>query len=112
MRLGFNEMVIYSNVPINIAFLNPIAFLTSADLNTELPGKNTNNTLIAIDMQFFPVKKLSLQGTWLIDDLNFATLGKSDVTGNDNKFGFQAGLSWQDAFTLKNLNLTYEVYKN
>ena len=55
------------------------------------------------------MKKLSLQGTWLIDDLNFETLRKSDKTGNDNKFGFQAGFSWEDAFTLKNLNLTYEV---
>ena len=108
MRLGFSEMLIYSNVPINIAFLNPLSFLTSADLNTELPGKNSNNTLLAIDAQFYPVKNLSLQGTWLIDDLNFETLGKSDKTGNDNKFGFQAGINWQDAFTLKNLNLVYE----
>jgi hypothetical protein len=108
MKLGFSEMLIYSNVPINLAFLNPIAFLTSADLNTELPGKNSNNSLIAIDAEFYPVKKFSLQGTWLIDDLNFETLGKSDEKGNDNKFGFQAGMSWQDAFTLKNLNLVYE----
>jgi hypothetical protein len=108
MKLGFSEMLIYSNIPINLAFLNPIAFLTSADLNTELPGKNSNNTLIAIDAQFYPVKKLSLQGTWLIDDLNFETLGKSDKSANDNKFGFQAGVSWQDAFTLKNLNFVYE----
>jgi hypothetical protein len=108
MRLGFSEMLVYSNLPINLAFLNPLSFLTSADLNTELPGKNTNNTLLAIDAQFYPVKTLSLQGTWLIDDLNFETLGKSDKTGNDNKFGFQAGIDWQDAFTLKNLNLIYE----
>jgi Capsule assembly protein Wzi len=111
MRLGFNEMLVYSNIPINLAFLNPIVFLTSADLNTELPGKNSNNTLIAIDAQFYPAKKLSLQGTWLIDDLNFETLGNSDKSANDNKFGFQAGMSWQDAFTLKNLNLVYEYTK-
>jgi hypothetical protein len=108
LRLGFNEMLIYSNVPINLAFLNPIAFLTSADLNTELPGKNSNNTLIAIDAQLFPVKKVKLQGTMLIDDLNFETLGKSGTKGNDNKFGWQWGLDWQDAFFLNNLELTYE----
>ncbi|MGH2574650.1 MAG: capsule assembly Wzi family protein [Ignavibacteria bacterium] len=108
MRLGFNEMVIYSNIPINFAFLNPIAFLTSADLNTELPGKNSNNTLIGIDAQFFPVKKLSLQTSLLIDDLNFETLGDTDSKGNDNKFAYQAGISWEDAFTLNNLNLMYE----
>jgi hypothetical protein len=108
MRLGFSEMLLYSNVPINFAFLNPISFLTSADLNTELPGKNSNNTLIGIDAQLYPAKKIALQGSLLIDDLNFETLGKTDKTGNDNKFAFQSGLSWMDAFTLKNLNFVYE----
>lgn len=107
-KFGFTEMLLYSNVPVNFAFLNPLSFLTSADLNTELPGKNTNNTLIGIDFQLYPVKKLSFQGTWLIDDLNFSTLGKSGIQSNDNKFGFQAGLNWQDAFVVKNLSFVYE----
>ncbi|RPI18429.1 MAG: hypothetical protein EHM58_05675 [Ignavibacteriae bacterium] len=108
MKLGFSEMLLYSNTPINFAFLNPFAFLTSADLNAELPGKDANNALIGIDAQFFPVKKLSLQGSLLIDDLDFETLGKSNAASNTNKFAFQGGLSWQDAFMLKNLNLIYE----
>jgi len=107
-KFAFTEMLLYSNLPVNFAFLNPLSFLTSADLNTELPGKNSNNTLIGIDFQLFPVKKLSLQGTWLIDDLNFGTLGKSGVESNDNKFGFQGGLNWQDAFVVKNLSFIYE----
>lgn len=108
LRLGFNEMLVYSNVPVNFAFLNPVSFLTSADLNTELPGKNTNNTLIAIDALLNPAKKVSLQGTFLIDDLNFGTLSSDSAKGNDNKFGYQFGLSWQDAATVKNLHLMYE----
>jgi hypothetical protein len=44
----------------------------------------------------------------LIDDINFETLGSDTTTGNDNKFGFQGGLNWQNAFTLPNLNLAYE----
>ena len=110
-KLGFSEMLIYSNVPLNFTFLNPISFITSADLNTELPGKDKNNTLIALDFQLFPVKKLSVQGTLLIDDLNFATLSDTSYKGNDNKFGIQAGLNWQDAFTAKNLSFTYEYTK-
>ncbi len=108
MRIGFSEMLLYSDVPLNFAFLNPISFITSADLNTELPGKNSNNTLIGIDAQFYPSKKIAVQGSLLIDDINFETLGKSDKTGNDNKFAFQGGFNWQDAFTLKNLNFIYE----
>jgi hypothetical protein len=108
MKLGFSEMLIYSNLPVNFAFLNPFSFLTSADLNTEIPGKNENNAIIAIDAQFYPVSKFTLQGSLLIDDINFETIGKSDKTQNDNKFAFQLGLQWQDAFMLKNLGLTYE----
>ncbi len=111
MRLGFNEMLVYSSVPLNFAFLNPLAFLTSADLNTEVPGKNSNNTIIAFDAQFFPAKKITLQGSFLIDDLNFETLGKSDKTGNDNKFAYQLGLQWQDAFMMPDLAFTYEYTK-
>ena len=108
LKLGFSEMLLYSNVPINLTFLNPLSFITSADLNTELPGKNTNNTLIALDVQVFLVKKLAIQGTWLIDDMNFSTIGKKDKTSDDNKFGFQGGVNWQDAFTVKNMSFTYE----
>ena len=107
-KIGFNEMVVYSNIPINFAFLNPISFLTSADLNTELPGKNSNNTLLGFDMQFFPVKNFSFQGSVLVDDVNFETLGSDSSKGNDNKFAFQGGLNWQNAFTLPNLSFAYE----
>jgi hypothetical protein len=101
-------MLVYSNIPINIAFLNPISFLVSADLNTELPGKNSNNAMLGIDMQFFPVRTLTLQASLLVDDLNFETLSDTSSKNNDNKFAFQSGLSWQNAFTLPNLNLVYE----
>lgn len=107
-KLGFSEMVIYSNVPVNFAFLNPISFLTSADLNTELPGKNSNNTLLGMDMEFYPIKNISLQGSLLIDDLNFETLGSDSTKGNDNKFAFQAGFNWQNALMLPNLRMIYE----
>jgi hypothetical protein len=108
LKLAFNEMVVYSNVPLNFAFINPISFLTSADMNTELPGKNSNNTLLGFDIQVFPVKNLAIQGSLLIDDLNFETLGNDSAKGNDNKFALQGGINWQNAFTLPNLGLTYE----
>ncbi len=107
-KIGFNEMVVYSNVPLNFAFINPISFLTSADMNTELPGKNSNNTLLGADFQLFPVRNFSLQGSLLIDDLNFETLSNDSAKGNDNKFAFQAGFNWQNAAMIPNLALTYE----
>lgn len=108
LKIGFNEMLVYSNVPMNFAFLNPISFLTSADLNTELPGKNSNNALLGIDMQLFPVKNFTFQASLLIDDLNFETLNDTSNKSGDNKFAFQTGINWQNAFILPNLGFTYE----
>jgi hypothetical protein len=108
LKIGFNEMVVYSNIPINFAFINPISFLTSADLNTELPGKNTNNTLLGLDFEVFPVKNFSFQASLLIDDLNFGTLGSDSLDGNDNKFALQGGMNWQNFATVPNLNFAYE----
>jgi len=105
---GFNEMVVYSNSGINFALLNPLAFLTSAELNTELPGNTHYKAHLAIDTKLIPARKLALQLTLLVADLNFKTLGNKDKTSGDNKFGYQGGLSWQDAFTVKNLNFVYE----
>ncbi len=108
VKFGFTEMLVYSNVPINFALLNPLSFITSADLNSETPNKNSNNTIIGLDFQLYPARKISVQGTLLIDDLNFETLGSDSTKGNDNKFGYQMGLMWQDAFTLPNLSFAYE----
>ncbi|MFI5144619.1 MAG: hypothetical protein ACHQJ4_03405 [Ignavibacteria bacterium] len=105
---GFNEMSMYSNTPLNFAMLNPISFLTSAELNSELPGNTHYNSLIALDTKLYPVKKIALQVTLLIDDINFKTMGKKDATSSDNKLGYQGGVSWQDAFAIKNLNFIYE----
>jgi hypothetical protein len=93
---------------VNFAYLNPLAFLASADRSAD-PG-GTSNTLIGIDFEILPIKDVRVTGTLLIDDLNFETLGLvgEDVRGNDNKFGWQAGILWTDAFGVPNLSLTSE----
>jgi len=108
LRIGLSEIVLYSNRPVNFAYLNPLAFLASADRSAD-PG-GTSNTLIGIDFEILPIKDVRVTGTLLIDDLNFETLGLvgTDVRGNDNKFGWQAGIIWTDAFGVPNLSLTSE----
>ena len=108
LRLGLSEAVIYSNQPPLVALMNPMVFLTSAELSTELTSSNDHNTLIWIDGEIRPLKNLRLNGSWLIDDISFGALGKQDVSGNTNKFGWQAGIAWNDAFTLDRLVLSLE----
>jgi hypothetical protein len=89
--------------------LNPISFLTSAEFNKASQGDNPdiNNTMLGFDFLYLPAKNLSLQGSFLIDDLKFSTLFNSDSIVR-NKFGYQAGFLWSDAFTIPNLDFKLE----
>jgi len=108
-RLGFFESVTIANSPFSFTFLNPISFLTSAELNkaSQPDVNNVNNAIIGLDMMVLPVKKLALQASFLLDDFEFATLF-DDNAKVTNKFGFQFGLLWADAFTIKNIDLAAE----
>lgn len=107
-RAGFYESIIISNNPFSFVFFNPIAFLTSADLNTGGKETTKNNTLFGVDVEWQPLKNVAIQGSLLIDDVNFSTLFNNDYTSNDNKFGFQTGLIWTEAFTISDLLLAVE----
>jgi len=110
-RVGFYETIIIPESPFNFTYLNPLSFLRSADYNAgELYGGNKNNAIMGFDMEVHPLKKLAFQATLLIDDLNFSTLfgtGNGAVS-TDNRFGYQLGSIWTDAFTVPDLTASLE----
>lgn len=108
-RMGFFESVISANTPFSFTFLNPVSFLTSAELSkSSQPGANNdNNTLLGLDMLVTPVRSLSMQASMLVDDLDFGKLF-GDEEDNTSKFGWQIGALWENAFTLPNMRLTAE----
>lgn len=112
LRLGLSEAILYSNQPPLFTLLNPMAFLTSADLSSEISSKgasdNEHNALIWIDAEFHLMRNVRLNGTWLIDDIDFSKLSKSDISGNVEKFGWQGGVLWNDALGAENLLLSLE----
>jgi hypothetical protein len=107
-KLGFFESIVSTSTPFSITYLNPISFLTSADLNTGQESTQSSNTSLGLDFEYVPIKNLGLQWTFLIDDINLKTVFKNDSTYNDNKFGYQLGMFWNDAFTLPGLTFTTE----
>ena len=107
-RLGLGEAIVYSRQPPSLALMNPLAFLTSTDQSIQLPVDNAHKKHIWVDFELFPARKFRVNGTLMIDDLNLGTIGNSDVSGNDNKFGWQGGVLWQDALSVNNLLLSLE----
>jgi len=110
-RMGFWESVIIPDNAFSLTYMNPIAFLFSADINSSNAQTYKNNTLFAFDCEYLPFKNLALQGTVLVDDINFETFYKSDTTANDNKLAYQVGLLWNKAFTLPGMSLALEYTK-
>lgn len=108
VKIGIFESIVSTSTPFSITYLNPISFLTSADLNTGQSSTESSNTSLGLDLEYIPVKNLGLQWTLLIDDINLKTVFKNDSTYNDNKFGYQLGMFWNDAFTLPGLTFITE----
>jgi len=106
-KFGFWEAVITSNQPFSFTYLNPISFLTSADLSSGKDQTTQNNALIGFDIELVPFKNISFQSSLLIDDLTFGTLFKTDSL-NENKFGWQLGALWTNSLNIKNMDLAVE----
>ena len=111
-KVGMFESLIISDRPFNFTYLNPFNVIRSADYNAGSEQSGLNNAFMGLDFELQPVNKFSLQAAMLVDDLNFKTLFSNEKDGgkpaNDNRFGWQAGLMWTDAFTLPDLTLAFE----
>lgn len=93
VRLGLWESVIVSEQPFSFTYLNPVSFLTSADLSSGDESTTNNNSMIGIEAELTPANGLSFQASMLIDDLTFETLFSNDSL-NENKYGWQIGGIW------------------
>ncbi|CAN5669594.1 hypothetical protein BH10BAC5_BH10BAC5_14440 [soil metagenome] len=108
VKAGFFESIITTNNPFSLNLINPVSFLISADLNSGVTNTYANNSLLGFDIEINPMKNLGFQSTILIDDLNISTLFNIDQTSNDNKFGYQVGVKWYEAFNVPNIDLSVE----
>ncbi len=107
-KLGLTETIISSVTPFSLTYLNPLNFLISADLNTGAKSTTQNNAVMGIEVEVNPVNNLAIQGTFLIDDLNLSTISDTGYLSGENKFAYQVGTLWTDAFTIPNLTFALE----
>ena len=108
VKAGLFESVITTNNPFSLNLINPVSFLISADLNSGVSNTAANNSLLGLDFEINPFKNFGFQSTLLIDDLDLGTLFKNDISSNDNKFGYQIGAKWYEAFNVPNIDLSLE----
>ncbi len=99
--IGFQEVAIYSNRSPDLAYLNPVTLIESAQRSRE----ERDNILWAFDIQTHFLNSIELQATVFFDDLNFPKWGTNDV---QNKNAFQVGLMAVDPFTIRNSTFAIE----
>jgi hypothetical protein len=105
LNIGLFEAVIFGQSNYyEFQYLNPIIFYRFVEQDKGSP----DNAFMGLDAKWNLFKKWSLYGQVLLDELNFAQL--RDSTGWwGNKFGFQAGAKYINAFGIDNLDLQGEM---
>ena len=106
LNLGFFETVIWDNVNnrgFDINYVNPIIFYTATELAT---GTRAGNALLGLTAKY-KTKNISWYSQLLIDEFRVSEMTNSNGWWG-NKFGFQLGLKYFNAFNIENLFLQAE----
>lgn len=106
LRFGVYETVIVPNRPISFTYMNPVSFLFSADLTAE--KANDSNAMIGFDLEYFLLKNVAFQSTFLIDDYDFKLIGDKSPQSNNNRFAWQFGLYNANFLGINNLSSIIE----
>lgn len=107
LNVGLFESVLWANDNnrgFDINYLNPVIFYRAIEFST---GQDAGNAILGASAKYKWNNKVNIYGQFIIDE--FAI---SDVTGGEkswrNKFGYQIGAKYFDAFKVDNLMLQVE----
>lgn len=104
LNIGLFEGVIFGRVDkFDFGYLNPIIFYRSI----EQQNGSFDNSVAGLDFNANVAKKFQFYGQLLLDEFKLSEV----KAGNGwwaNKFGFQLGAKYIDAFNIRNLDLQFE----
>jgi hypothetical protein len=106
-NLGLFESVIWTNTNergFDINYLNPIIFFRAIEFET---GQGAGNAVVGASAKYKWNDNVNLYGQFILDEFSL-----SDIKGGEkswkNKFGYQIGAKYYNAFKVKNLMLQFE----
>ena len=107
LNLGFFESVIWTNTNnrgFDASFVNPIIFYRSVEFAS---SARTGNALLGFTTKFKWNNSVNLYGQFLLDEFSLGEIKKRDNSWK-NKYGYQLGVKYYNAFGVKNLLLQTE----
>ncbi|GAB4154977.1 MAG: hypothetical protein Tsb0033_03720 [Winogradskyella sp.] len=107
LNIGLFESVMWADTNgrgFDVNYLNPIIFFRAIEFQT---GQGAGNAILGLSAKYKWNNKVNLYGQFILDEFSL-----SDVTGGNkswkNKFGFQIGAKYFNAFKVDNLLLQAE----
>ncbi|WPR71791.1 gliding motility protein RemB [Flavobacterium sp. NG2] len=107
LNLGFFESVIWTNTNdrgFDMSFVNPIVFYRSVEFAS---SARTGNALLGLTAKYKWNNSINLYGQFLLDEFSLGDIKEGDNSWK-NKFGYQLGAKYYNAFKIDNLLLQLE----
>ncbi|MBP4136548.1 gliding motility protein RemB [Flavobacterium geliluteum] len=107
LNLGFFESVVWSNQNnrgFDVNFVNPIIFYRSVEFAS---SSRSGNALLGISSKYKWNNNINLYAQLLIDEFSFGDIKAGDNSWK-NKYGYQLGAKYFNAFNVKDLLLQLE----
>ncbi len=108
LNLGFFESVVWANTNnrgFDMNFVNPIIFYRSVEFTSS--GKSSNS-LLGFTSKYKLNNQMNLYGQILIDEFSVSQVAKGKGSWK-NKFGYQLGYKYYNAFHVDNLLMQLEL---
>jgi len=100
----FESVIFYREGGFDLNYLNPVIFYKAIEWHQGSP----DNSVIGIDWKALFLRHFSIYGQFLLDDFRAEELFKNRRGWFANKYAFQSGLKYVDAFNISQLDIQLE----
>lgn len=107
LNIGLFESVIWANTNgrgFDMSFFNPIIFYRSVEFAS---SAKTGNALLGLTYKYKWNNQVNFYGQFLLDEFSLNDIKKGDQSWK-NKYGYQVGAKYFNAFNIENLQLQVE----
>ncbi len=107
LNLGFFESVLWDNSNgrgFDVNYLNPIIFLRAVEFET---GQDAGNAIIGLAAKYKWNDNINIYSQFIIDEFSIDDISSGDQSWK-NKYGYQIGVKYFNAFKVQNLLVQFE----
>ena len=107
LNIGFFESVVWSDSNgrgFDVNYLNPIIFFRAIEFQT---GQGAGNAILGLSSKYKWNNKVNLYGQFILDEFSLSDVKAGDKSWK-NKYGYQLGVKYFNAFDVDNLLIQAE----